>query len=109
MCIRDRAGPERPARAGVRRLARGLGTLLCLSSRAGFDVGGFEGAVDLPGEVALETAADLLGCAAFGASSLDVGAGVGVVGHARDRRDVQGAVQAPVAAAVESVSNGVPG
>ena len=63
------------------------------SSRAGFGVGGVEGSVDLAGEVALEAPADLLGCAAFGAPSLDVGAGVGVVGHARDRRDVQGAVQ----------------
>src|SRR3954470_12936818 len=44
--------------------------------------GGVEVAVDLAGEVALEAAADLSGCASFGGPAFDVGAGARVHAHA---------------------------
>lgn len=78
---------------------RSVEILLCSSSRAGGWFGGVEESVDLAGEVALEEAADLSGGEPFGGASLNVGAGVRVVGHAGDRRGVQDLVRLAVPAA----------
>ena len=86
--------------------ARSMRTLLCVSSRR---YGTVQLTIDPSGEVALEAAADLLVGAAFGAASFDVGAGGGVAAHAGDDGHVQGSVQPPVTATVETVSGGVSG
>ena len=81
--------------------------LLCLVNpwcRCG---GVVEVAVEASGEVALETAADLSVCLAFGSSPVGVGAGLGVMDHADHGDDVQRAVEASVTAAVETVPCGV--
>ena len=89
----------------------GRWTLLCLSSgvraSVGLGVESFEGPVELAGEVALEAASDFFGRSSFCAASLDVGPGVGVVGHAGDDGHVQGTVESPVAAVVGPVAGGV--
>src|SRR5699024_10420092 len=79
-----------------------LGILLCSSSRADGWLGRVEDPVDLAGEVALQAVADLLGGAALGSSSLDVGPGFRVMCHAGEDGDVQGPVQTSIAAAVEA-------
>ncbi len=66
-----------------------------------------EVAVEASGEVSLEAAADLAVCLALGAPSVGVGTGLGVMRHADHGDDVQGAVETPVAAAVEPVAGGV--
>jgi hypothetical protein len=68
--------------------------------------GGVEVAVDAPGEVALEDAADFAVGLALCVSSFGVGAGLGVVHRADHGDGGQGAVEASVAA-VESVADGV--
>lgn len=63
--------------------------------------GVFRGSGRSEGEVALEAASDLFGGASFGAASFDVGAGVGLVGHAGDHGHVQGTVEPSATAAIE--------
>src|ERR1022692_3418653 len=82
-------------------------TLLCLSSLAESAVA--EGAVDVPGQVALDAAADFPVGFAFGLAALDVGEGGRVAAHAADRDDMQCPVELPVAEAVEAVAVGPPG
>src|SRR5690606_21816600 len=65
--------------------------------------------VELSGDVALEAAADFSVGLAFGASTLEVGTGGGVVAHAVQSNDVQSAVELAVAAAVEAVTGGESG
>src|SRR5699024_2378996 len=89
--------------------ARGqLGILLCSSSRADGWLGRVEDPIDLAGEVALQAAADLLGGAALGSSSLDVGPGFRVMCHAGADGDVQSPVQTSAAAAVAAVADVAP-
>jgi hypothetical protein len=68
--------------------------------------GGGEGAVELAGDVALEAAPDLLWCLAFGGASGDVGLGGGAAACSGHGDGVDGAVERPVSAAVESVAQG---
>lgn len=60
--------------------------------------------VELPGEGAFETAANIAVRLAFGRALDLVGAGLGVTPHLSDRYGVQRPVQGTVAAAVEAVS-----
>jgi hypothetical protein len=64
---------------------------------------------DLAGDVAFEAADGLELGLAFGLLALDVGAGGGVPGDAAQRDDVDRAVELSVAAAVQSVADGVAG
>lgn len=64
-------------------------------------------AVEAPGTATLEDAAYLPIGFALGSTLFSVCAGFGVVDHAHHCDDVQGAVEVPVAAAVEPVSAGV--
>jgi hypothetical protein len=57
------------------------------------------------GEVALQAALDLPWRLALGGAAGDVGARLGVVGHARQHDRVQGPVELPVTAAVEAVAD----
>jgi len=66
-----------------------------------------QGSEQLPGDVALECAHDLLRGAAFGPAACDIGAGGGIDSHADDRDRRERAIQTPIAAAVESVPHGV--
>lgn len=59
-------------------------------------------------QVSLQASANLTCRASFGDASFDVGSCVGVMAHPHHGHGVERAVQASVAAAVESVSDGVP-
>jgi hypothetical protein len=63
-------------------------------------------AVELAGDVALEAAAGFACCLAFRGAPGDVGAGAGAAADPADRDGADGAVQGPVAAAVEPVPDG---
>ena len=87
-------------------------TLLCLSSSrrscqwlGGERGAGVEGAVELAGDVALEAPLDLTAGLAFGCATGDVVLGRGTAPHAGDGDGVDSAVQGPVAAAVEPMSD----
>lgn len=82
-------------------------TVKWASALGGGTRGEVEGSADLAGEVALGASADPAVGVSLGASVLDVGAGFGVAGHADHHGYVQGAVEASVATAVESVTAGV--
>jgi hypothetical protein len=84
-------------------------TLLWVSSAAGGRGCCVECSVDPSGEVAFDAPADFLFSPSFGLSFLDVFDGFGVECHPADGDHVQGFVQGSVAAAVESVPDGVPG
>ena len=58
-----------------------------------------QGSEQLPGDVALECAHDLLRGAAFGPAACDIGAGGGIDSHADDRDRRERAIQTPIAAA----------
>ena len=60
-------------------------------------------------EVALDAAAYFLVGSPLGASFFGILVGFGVMGHFGDRDHVQGTVQGPVSAPVQSVSDRVPG
>lgn len=68
--------------------------------------GGGEGAVELAGDVPLEASADFAGGFAFYGASCEVGAGFGAVAHSAGGDGVDGAVEGPVAATVEPMSDG---
>ena len=61
----------------------------------------------LPGDIALEGSHDLLGCAAFGSSTFDVGASLGINPHPHDDDGGQCSVQTAVTAAIEPVAHRV--
>src|SRR3974377_2228172 len=82
-------------------------TLLCLSRTYRRIHRPGELPVELAGDVALEAAADLPGGLSLGGAPGDVGAGPGAAAHPDQRDGVDGAVQGPVAAAVEPVPDGL--
>lgn len=99
-----------PSSRGIRASIRPPGRLYVVSSRRrddllGYAVGGCQGAEDLAAGVALEAAADLLGCFALGQLPLHVGPGRRVGAHAGEHDGVDRAVEPPVAAAVEAMSD----
>jgi hypothetical protein len=105
-------GTRNPARGHRARVGRRPGKadalvseLLCQlrALERGAEVG-LELVVDDVGEVAFEAAHCFGGALAFGAAAGDVGAGAGVDAHLGQAHDVQGVVEAPVAAAVEAVA-----
>src|SRR5947199_8629396 len=63
-------------------------------------------AVELAGDASLEAAADFAWCFPLGGAPGDVGAGAGAAADPADRDGVDGAVECPVAAAVEPVPDG---
>jgi hypothetical protein len=78
-------------------------TLLCLSRTYGRIHRPGELPVEFAGNVSLEAAADFPGGLSLGGAPGDVGAGAGAAAHPGDCDGVDGAVQRPVAAAVEPV------
>ena len=70
---------------------------------------GFEGPVEVAGEVALDAASDIAFGFAFGQAALDVGLGGRVAAHPVDGDDVQGPVELAVAEAVKPVPVGAAG
>src|ERR671919_758087 len=80
-------------------------TLLCLSRSTCWCHGSGEVPVELAGDVALDAAANLPWGLSLGGASLDVGAGAGTAADPGQRDGVDGAVQCPVTAAVESMSD----
>lgn len=70
---------------------------------------GVEVSVDFAGQVVFETVVDLVECASFGGTALDVGVGAGVHVHVGDDGHVEGAVEVLVSSAVDAVPDGVPG
>ena len=82
-------------------------TLLCLSRAHGRIHRPGELSVELAGDVALEAAADFRWGLSLGGAPGDVGAGAGAAAHPDQRDGVDGAVQRPVAAAVEPVPDGL--
>jgi hypothetical protein len=80
--------------------------LLCLSSGRG---GGLEESVEVAGEVALEAADRVAAGLAVVLAALEVGDRGGVVLAAAEQDGVEGAVELAVAAAVESVADGLAG
>jgi hypothetical protein len=81
-------------------------TLLCLSRTYGRIHRPGELPVEFAGNVSLEAAADFPGGLSLGGAPGDVGAGAGAAADPGDRDGVDGAVQRPVAAAVEPVPDG---
>ncbi len=105
-----RDGPERQAGstllAQVREAALpGCFYIVSRSCRDGMCRG--EGSVELSGEIALQGTHDLLGGAAFGAASGNVGPGWSVGAHADDDDCGQCTVETPVSTAIESVAQRV--
>jgi hypothetical protein len=82
-------------------------TLLCLSRVREWLHRPGELAVELAGDVSLETAADFSWGLALGGAPGDVGAGPCASAYPGQRDGVDGAVQGPVAAAVEPVPDGL--
>jgi hypothetical protein len=66
-----------------------------------------EGAVELAGDVSLEAAPDFAVRFSFGTAAGQVGLGARVVVHTAAGDDVDGLVQCPVSAAVQSVAGGL--
>ena len=86
-------------------------TLLCLSSRflGLFRLSsGIQDPEYATGQVSLDAASDFLVGFALGATFLDVFAGFGIIGHPGDRSRVQGAVEPPFAATIQSMPYRVP-